>query len=163
MSMLDDYDRRILRAWQAQGDLGPVEMSAHIHLSPSQCSRRMQRLRRDGYVDGIRALLSAQRLNVGLAAYVLLVMRTHEPAALTAFNDRMAALDEVLTCDALTGEADMILKVATRDLASFNRLLSREILGIPQVASARSSIILESRKTTTALPLDFLGDARSGA
>lgn len=153
---LDRFDRRILEVWQSQGDIGPVEMSGHVHLSPSQCSRRMQQLRAAGYVARVAAVLDAGKLGIGVSAYVLVTLRSHEPDWLEKFHTRIAGLDEVLECQALTGEADIILKVATRDLASFNTLLTRELLTAPEVATARSSIVLDNLKSTTSLPIRFV-------
>lgn len=155
--MLDSYDLRILEVWQDQGDIGPVDMASRIHLSASQCSRRMQALRKAGYVEQVRAVLRAGKVGIGLTAYVLLTMKSHAPDAANAFRLRIEELDEVLECQRLTGAADMILKVATHDLASFNALLTRHILAAPEVATAQSSIILEQVKSTTRLPLRFAG------
>ncbi len=151
--MLDAFDHKILQIWQQRGDIGPVEMGEAIALSASQCSRRMAALKRDGHVRGFRAILDPQSVGIGLMAYVLITMKSHAPEAANAFRARILALDEVLECQKLTGEADLILKVATRDLASFNQLLSHRILAAPEVATARSSIILEDVKSTTALPI----------
>jgi len=151
--MLDAYDLKILQTWQQRGEIGPVEMGEAIALSASQCSRRMAALKRDGHVRGFRAIIEPASVGIGLMAYVLITMKSHAPEAAEAFRARILALDEVLECQKLTGEADHILKVATRDLASFNQLLSRRILAAPEVATARSSIILEDVKSTTALPI----------
>lgn len=156
--MLDGYDIKILAVWQERGDLGPVEMAEFANLSPSQCSRRMQKLRKAGYVTAVRAVLDPAKLGVGITAYVLLTMESHSPEAGEAFRRRVLDLDEILECQKLTGAADMILKVATRDLATFNRLLTHEILGSPEVSTAQSSIILEEAKSTTSLPLRFAND-----
>jgi Lrp/AsnC family transcriptional regulator, leucine-responsive regulatory protein len=158
---LDRFDLRILECWQLHGDIGPVEMSEHVHLSASQCSRRMQSLRSAGYVSRVAAVLDAEKLGIGVSAYVLITLRSHESEWIDNFNKRIEAMDEVLECQALTGAADIILKVATRDLATFNTFLTRELLTAPEVATARSSIVLENLKSTTALPMRFLG--RSGA
>jgi Lrp/AsnC family transcriptional regulator, leucine-responsive regulatory protein len=48
-------------------------------------------------------------------------------------------------------------------LASFNRLLTREILIAPAVATARSSIVLENLKSTTSLPVRHARKGPSGA
>jgi len=153
--MLDRFDLAILDTWQRRGDIGPVEMAQVVNLSASQCSRRMQQLRRDGYVTGFAALLNRQRLGIGIQGYVLLTMKSHAPDAADAFRARVLELDEVLECQKLTGTADMILKIATRDLASFSHLLTRRILDAPEVATAQSSIILEDVKSTTAIPLRY--------
>lgn len=153
--MLDSFDLRILDAWQDQGDIGPVEMSQKVNLSASQCSRRMQQLRRSGHVVGTFAVLDQTRLGIGVTAYVLVTMKTHSPEATASFYERMNALDEVIECQKLTGIADVILKVRTRDLQSFNRLLTGELLAAPEVATSQSSIVLEDIKSTRRLPLKF--------
>lgn len=153
--MLDSYDLKILAVLQEEGDTGPQDMSGRVNLSVSQCSRRMQALRKGGYISAVRAILDAEAIGVGLQAYVLVTMRSHAPDAANSFRERLLRLDEVLECQKLTGEADMILKVATRDLSSFNELLSRQLLSAPEVATARSSIILDDIKKTTSLPLRF--------
>ena len=155
--MLDPYDLKILKVWQQRGDVGPVELAQVVNLSPSQCSRRTQRLLKEGYVRGFRAVLDPAKVSVGVSAYVLLTMTSHAPEAASAFHARMQDLDEVLECQKLTGSADLILRVATHDLVSFNRLLTKQILGAPEVATAQSSIVLEDVKSTTSLPLNFAG------
>jgi DNA-binding Lrp family transcriptional regulator len=157
--LLSNLDIRILEVRQRQGDIGPVEMGQAIHLSASQCSRRMQQLRKDGYIREVRAVLDGEKLGISISAYVMVTMKSHAPDVAQAFKARMLQLDEVLECQKLAGEADMILKVVTRDLASFNGLLTRHILGAAEVATARSSIILEDVKSTTSLPLR-LADGR---
>lgn len=152
---MDNFDLRILEALQEKGDLGPIEISSRIHLSASQCSRRMQSLRRDGYIRGIRAQLDPEKIHVGLQAYVLISMKSHAPAAAETFRKRLLDLAEVIECQTLTGAFDMIIKVATHDLKSFNRLLTDELLTSPEVSNAQSSIILEDIKSTTSLPLAF--------
>lgn len=156
--MLSAIDLKILDIWQRRGDIGPVEMGQAVNLSASQCSRRMQQLRQSGYIHDVRAVLDRAKLGFDISAYVLVTMKSHAPEASLAFYARMQRLDEVLECQKLTGEADMILKVVTRDLGSFNRLLTQQILGAVEVATARSSIILEDVKSTTRLPLRLAHD-----
>lgn len=153
--MLDSFDLRILAALQEQGDMGPLEMSQIVHLSASQCSRRMQALRKAGYIASIRAVVDPTKVAVGLQAYVLVTMKSHAPDAADAFRERLLRLDEVIQCQKLTGAFDMILKVATRDLQTFNQLLTHELLGCPEVANAQSSIILEDIKSTSSLTLKY--------
>ncbi|MDE2303092.1 MAG: Lrp/AsnC family transcriptional regulator [Sphingomonadales bacterium] len=152
---LDRLDLRILAALQARGDDGPAELSVAVGLSPSQCSRRLQALRRGGYIRAVRAQLDPAKLNLGISAYVMLTMTSTMPEAASAFRARLSAMDEVLECQLLTGAPDMIVKLATRDLASLNELLSRHILAAPEVATARTSIILQDVKSEAGLPLRF--------
>ena len=153
---LDSYDRRILAKLQTHGDMGPGELSEVVHLSTSQCSRRLQRLRSEGYVDRTVAILSQKRLRIGMTIWVLTALKNYEPENVRAFHDRVRANAAILECHKLTGEADYLLKICTRDLESYNDILTRDLLAAPEVATVRSAIVLESVKSTTQLPLDWL-------
>ncbi|MXO66178.1 Lrp/AsnC ligand binding domain-containing protein [Altericroceibacterium endophyticum] len=157
---LDNYDCRILEQLQQSGDMGPVEMSEHVALSPSQCSRRMQQLRKAGLIRRVAAVLDAEKLGLSVSAYVLITLSSHDPEWLVEFHERIAGLEEVVQCQALTGEADILLKIVTSDLRAFNRVMSQDILQMRQIRTARSSIVLEDLKNTTQLPLKKIQDSR---
>jgi Lrp/AsnC family leucine-responsive transcriptional regulator len=152
---LDSFDRKILTHLQEQGDLGPSELSALVNLSASQCSRRLQRLKDEGYLDRIVALLSPERLNLGISAYVTIKLSSHSEDAERRFRERVQTLPEIVSCDYLTGETDFMLRVWTKDLESFSRFLSTKLLPAPEIETARSSIILSSLKSTTTLSLEY--------
>ena len=153
---LDSFDRRILAELQVQGDLGPAELSERVRLSPSQCSRRLQRLKAEGYVARTVALLDHGRLNLGVSAYVLITLRSHDPERIEAFQKLVRLSAEIVECASTTGEADFVLRVCTRDLDSYNAFLTQKLLRSTEVATARTSIVLHQHKDTTELPLDFL-------
>ena len=158
--MLDSFDLKILKEWQKAGDTGPGEMSKLVHLSPSQCSRRMSALKASGLIRSVNVVLDAERLGLGVTAYLLVSLKTHNPKATESFYARLNELDEVLECQTLTGAADAILKVRTKDLKTFNDLLTNELLSFDAVANVQSSIVLENIKSTTVVPTRFI--ARDG-
>src|SRR5215469_2224890 len=94
--LLDSFDRRILAELQVQGDLGPAELSERVRLSPSQCSRRLQRLKTEGFVERTVALLSPGHLNLGVSAYVLITLRSHDPERIEAFQKLVRTSAEIL-------------------------------------------------------------------
>src|SRR5215472_8807469 len=65
----DEIDLRILDCLQRHGDLSNVELSARAHLSPAQCSRRVQALRRRGAIAGSVALLDRKQLGLEVLAF----------------------------------------------------------------------------------------------
>lgn len=151
---LDSYDRRILATIQRRGDIGPTELSAVVHLSMSQCSRRLQRLKSEGFVAVTAALLSEAHLQIGVKVFVVASLRSHEAANTSAFQERVRSNVQISECHKVTGESDYLLKICTKDLATFNEVLNG-LLSAPEIAHVRSSIVLESLKSTTELPLDF--------
>ncbi|HLY56101.1 MAG TPA: Lrp/AsnC family transcriptional regulator [Stellaceae bacterium] len=153
MTTLDLFDLRLLAALQEDGRLTNAELAERTLLSPSQCARRVQRLRETGFIERFVAVLDAQKLGIGVRAYVSVVMRSHGEAETRAFRDRLLRLPEVQECCKLTGDSDYLLKIATRDLADYNRILTEYLLKSPDIATVRSGIMLEEVKSTTALPL----------
>ena len=139
---LDSFDRRILAELQARGDLGPAELSELVRLSPSQCSRRLQRLKAEGYIARTVALLSHDHLNLGVSAYVLITLRSHDPERIAAFQKlvRHVVEDHGVRLPP-TGDARLprVLRVCTRDLQSYNAFLTQKLLLSAEIAAAHTS------------------------
>jgi len=153
MTDIDDFDLRILRELQQDGSLTNAELGDRVHLSASQCSRRLQRLTAAGVIDRFTAVLSRNGLGLTFAAYVMVTVRSHAQDDLNAFRDRILALDEVLECAKITGDADYLLKIVACDLHQFNDILTENIMRAPEVSRVRSSIVLHELKSTSQLPL----------
>lgn len=157
MPDLDPYDLRILAVLQERGDLTHGELAERVHLSASQCSRRIQRLRENGYIDRTVTILNADKLGLGVTAYVQVTLRAHAEASGQAFHERMRRMPEVLECCAVTGDADYLIKVRTTSLKRFSDFLNEAFMrDTAVVATVRSSIVLDAVKSTTALPLGAL-------
>jgi Lrp/AsnC family transcriptional regulator, leucine-responsive regulatory protein len=152
---LDAFDRKILEIVQKQGDVGPSDLSPLVHLSPSQCSRRLQRLKAEGYIARVVGLLAPKKINLGVQACILVKLRSHSPAAERGFAERVLSLPEVISANYLTGESDFLLQVWTRDLESYASFLSDRLLPDMEIESVQSSFFLKPIKSSTELPLDF--------
>lgn len=150
---MDSFDRRLLAELQANTTISHAELSERVHLSPSQCSRRLQRLQQAGYIRRQVALLDPAKIGLEVEAYILVTLTSHVAGAAAAFHDRVRRHDAIVDCCALTGDADYLLRVVTANLAALAALINDYLLGQGDVASVRSSIVLSEIKRTTALPL----------
>jgi Lrp/AsnC family leucine-responsive transcriptional regulator len=153
VEQLDGFDLKLLAEVQRDGALTHAELSERVHLSASQCSRRLQRLQAIGVIDHYAAMLSRERLRLGVAAYVMVTLKSHAEEILESFRARILALPEVLECAKVTGDSDYLLKVVTTDLARYNDILTEKLLRSPEVGVVRSSIVLQEVKSTSQLPL----------
>jgi Lrp/AsnC family transcriptional regulator, leucine-responsive regulatory protein len=160
MSSLDRIDIRILGLVQDNADLTLETLAARVSLSTSQCSRRLQQLREHGYISHVTTVLDPKRLGLGLKAYVMVVLRP-QPEGPAAFYELVGRSSEVLECSMITGDADYMLRICTRDLHSFSTFL-QELAATNLVASTRSSIVVEEKKCTTALPVELSVQAPPG-
>lgn len=150
---MDRTDLKLLALLQQDAALAHAELAERVNLSPSQVSRRIQRLSADGVIRAQVALLNEAALGLGVEAYVTVTLASYARDVAAGFHARIAALPQVVECCALTGDADYLLRVLTADLASFSRLMNEELLGHGDVAGVRSSIVLDRVKRTTAVPL----------
>ena len=150
---IDQFDRKILSLLQGDARLTNNDLSERINLSPSQCSRRRQRLEEDGLIKGYRAVLDRDRLGFSLVTVISVTLATHNRDNARRFADLLTRLPEVQEAHALTGEMDYILKVVTPDLKSLARFVNDVLLPHESVQHVKTAIVLETLKETSALPI----------
>ena len=151
---IDHFDRKILALLQDDGRLTTGELSERINLSPSQCSRRRQRLEEEGFIRGYRAVLDRDRLGFSLTNMVTVTLATHNRDNAQRFAELVSRLPEVQEAHALTGEMDYILKVVTPDLKSLANFVNQVLLPDEAVQHVKTAIVLETLKESAALPLE---------
>jgi len=132
---LDALDREILRHLQEDGRLSNVELAKRVRLSPSPCLRRVKSLEERGYIRGYAALLDRGRMRRALHVYVMVSLTSQRQETLEAFERGVAALDDVLECYLIAGEADYLLTVAVQDLDAYQRFFTERLGELPGVAS----------------------------
>lgn len=152
-AQIDAFDRKILALIQENASLTNNDLSERVNLSPSQCSRRRQRLEEEGIVRGYRAVLDRDRLGFGLVNVVTVTLATHNRDNARRFADLVARMPEIQEAHALTGEMDYILKVVTRDLKGLAAFVNDVLLPHESVRHVKTAIVLETLKETTSLPL----------
>ena len=150
---LDIFDRRILAALQQDGRMTSVALAELVHLSASQCARRVQRLEEAGVIRSYRAVLDPAALGLGVAGVVSLSLEKHAQANIAELQRQIVARTEIVECLSMTGDSDYLLRVVARDLREFSNLLMNAIVPMPGVSTTRSSIILDEVKPFAALPV----------
>ena len=163
MINLDKYDLQLLSELQTDGQASNAVLAERIHLSPSQVSRRVQRLTQSGFIERYVALLRPAAVGLGVTAFVNVSLERHGEVHTDAFTEAIRGMDEVLECFAISGEADYLLRVMTPTLPALSDFMLHRLMRIGGVRSVKSNIALTELKRSTRLPLDHLGNApRSG-
>jgi len=154
---LDTIDRRILRALQVDGRVTYDVLAAQISLSPSATLRRVKRLEESGVIAGYVALVPAERVGLGLTAYINVRLEKHSEVhkrnPMDLFRAAVQTWPEVVECAALTGDMDYLLRVVVQDMAHYSRFIMDTLLKHPSVEDCKTSFVLDRVKNTTALPL----------
>ena len=153
MTQLDDYERRILRELQRDGQQTVAELAAKIGLSASPCWRRIDRLEREGVIRGRVALVD--RRKVGLSAHIFAQVRlnAHGRANLDEFAEAIRGFPEVLDAYVLMGTNDFMLRIVARDIDAYERFFFDKLSRLPGVQEITSTVALSEIKSTSELPI----------
>ena len=148
---LDEIDRKIMRALEADARLTTNELAERAGVSPSPCWSRVKRLEEAGYITGHVALLSQEKLGFPDTVLVEVTLDHHDEAALERFGRALAELPEVLEAYLTTGEYDYLIKVAVAGTTGYERFLRESLYRIPGIRHSRSSFALRCLKRMISL------------
>jgi Lrp/AsnC family leucine-responsive transcriptional regulator len=143
---LDRIDRNILTALAREGRLSMADLAENVGLSKTPVQARVRRLERDGYIRGYAALIDHDRMGEGHVAFVQVKLSDTRSAALDAFNKAVLSVPEVEQCHMIASSFDYLLKVRTRDIAAYRRVLGERISALPHVAQTSTFVAMETVK-----------------
>jgi DNA-binding Lrp family transcriptional regulator len=152
--MLDNIDRSLLRALQADGRLSNVELARKISLSPPATHTRLKRLEKDGYIRQYSAVVDREKAGYDLLCFIHIGLQMHQAMQVEKFREATRKMPEVLECHHITGEYDYLLKVVLKNRKDLERFVVDKITPIPGIARIHTSLVLAEVKSTMALPLE---------
>ncbi len=125
---LDSYDLKILRILQQNGRITKSSLAEAINLSVSPCWERVKRLEEAGIIRGYGAWIDTEVLLKRVAVLVEVTLKQHNREAFVRFERAMEACAEVTECYATGGGVDYIVKVMTRDIDQYQRLVDQWLM-----------------------------------
>lgn len=143
---LDRIDRNILAALAADGRLSASELGAKVGLSKTPVQARVKKLEREGFIRGYSAIIDLERMGEGHVAFVQVKLSDTRSTALDAFNRAVLAMAEVEQCHMIAASFDYLLKVRTKDIAAYRRVLGERISALPHVAQTSTYVAMETVK-----------------
>jgi Lrp/AsnC family leucine-responsive transcriptional regulator len=149
MAALDEIDCALLAALQERGDAPNLELARAVGLSPAATSRRVQRLRAEGVIEAIRAVVLPEQVGLGVEAYVLVTLAEHAADADVRFAREVAGMPYVLRADSIAGADDALLHVAVPTPADLQRLL----VALKRAGASRAMTMLRLQSIKPAAPV----------
>ena len=151
--LIDELDARILELIQEDASVSVADLAERVGLSPSPCWRRIKRLEDLGVIKKRVTVLDPDKLGLGFEVYAAVKLSLPSRANLEAFEARLDAWPEVVSCATVTGHEDYMLRIMTRDMHAYDDFLRDKLLASDLVSGVESRIIMRSVKTTTAVPI----------
>ncbi len=153
---MDRVDRKLLALLQQDSTQSIAQLADQVGLSQTPCWKRIQRLEAEGVIERRVALLSPEKLGLGLTVFVSIEASDHSPDWLARFAAAVSGFPEVVEVHRMSGDIDYMLRIVTRDIAAYDGFYKRLIAAVP-LKNVSSRFSMERVKSTTALPLEMAG------
>ncbi|HEY0122877.1 MAG TPA: Lrp/AsnC family transcriptional regulator [Rhizobium sp.] len=152
---VDEKDREILLILQDNADQPAKAIAQAVNLSPSAVERRVGKLKREGVIDRIVAVISPAAVRRSLRVLVEIEIQNEYRHNLEAFQRWLVQAPEVQSCWYVTGDTDFVLSVTVRDIDEYNAFIERMMTDQRElVRKYKSLIALKTIKHGMALSLD---------
>jgi Lrp/AsnC family transcriptional regulator, leucine-responsive regulatory protein len=143
---LDRFDHAILRELSLDGRMSATELGRRIGLSKSPTQARMKRLEETGVITGFHARIDPSKIGRAHVAFVEVRLSDTREAALQAFNRAVRLVPEVEQCHMIASRFDYLLKVRTKDIQDYRRVLADAISALPHVTATSTYVAMEAVK-----------------
>jgi Lrp/AsnC family transcriptional regulator len=150
---LDKIDFKILNALQEDASRSAAEIAEAVGLSQSPCWRRIQRLKDEGYVSKIVAVLNPEKLNLRTQLFVQVKVSRADVVNLNEFSQAIRNFPEVMECHVILGAFDFLLRVVAQDIHAYEKFFFEKLSRVPGIQEVNSFVAVSEIKATTALPL----------
>lgn len=151
---LDEIDKKILEILQARAKITNAKLSEEIGLSPAPTLERVKKLEQLGIIASYHAKLNIEKIGMGVTTFVLATLNGHNKANIEAFVEEINKISEVIECHHITGAGDFILKVVTRDISSYQKLMLEKVSDIKQINNMQSMVVLSTFKDSKVIPVN---------
>ncbi|OAT38036.1 Lrp/AsnC family transcriptional regulator [Proteus myxofaciens] len=150
---LDKIDKHILQVLQRDGKIQNIELAKEVGLSPSPCLRRVRLLEESGVITRYVAVLDGSMVDAGLSLFARIWFKAQDAQTIEEFVKEIKVLPEVVECHLMAGECDALIRIVTKDLATYRRFHADYLTQISSIQSIKTEVPMETVKVSFALPL----------
>jgi Lrp/AsnC family transcriptional regulator len=152
---VDKIDRKILALLQRDSSLTAEQIGEKVGLSKAPCWRRIQRLTTSGVIQRSVALLDPKLVNLKTTVFVMVKTASHSSEWIERFAKAVQRIPEVIELHRMSGDVDYLLRIVVPDIGGYDVVYKKMIAAV-EMFDVSASFVLETIKSTTTLPLDYL-------
>ncbi|MBK7427919.1 MAG: Lrp/AsnC family transcriptional regulator [Saprospiraceae bacterium] len=152
---MDKIDLAILKILQENSKITNLDLSKKIGLSPAPTLERVKKLEQTGIVESYHAQVNAQSIGLNVKTFVLVSLAWQMENALDKFLDKVREIPEIVECYIITGEADFLMKIITKDIPSYEHILFKTLSQIEEIERLKTLMTLSTVKESKILPYGY--------
>jgi Lrp/AsnC family leucine-responsive transcriptional regulator len=147
---LTDHDARIVRVLQDDGRRSYADIGADVGMAGPSAHERVKKLEARGVIRGYAAVVDPAAVGLTVLAFTWV---TQAPGTgTTDLTQAFAAIDAVLECHYIAGEADYLLKIRAHDMDELGEIV-RRIQSLAEVFTTETDVVFSTGFEGRPLPL----------
>ena len=150
---LNKTDIQILEHLQRDARVTNQDLADAIGLSASPTWRKVRKLEEDEVIQGYRAVLNRRKIGLNVMVFVRVTIDSHSEAEARKFEAEVTALENVVSCYSIGGDADFLLQVVSADMDAYADFAMSVIRRLPGTKEMQSMFVLKEVKGMTGLPM----------
>lgn len=151
--VLTAIDAEILKILQKDGRVTNQVLADHVGMSASPCWRRVNQLEEEQVIQGYKAVLDRRKIGLGVMVFVRVKIDRHSETEARRFEQDVLALEDVVACYSIGGDADFLLQVVASDLDAYSDFAMKVIARLPGIKEMQSMFVLKEIKPFTSFPV----------
>jgi Lrp/AsnC family transcriptional regulator, leucine-responsive regulatory protein len=158
---LDEKDLAILTLIQENSKLTANQIAKKINTPITTVFAKTKRMEEMGIIKQYRAILSAEKLNLGTAAFILAAVsyRTKNddetPISQRKVAEEIARFPEVQEVHIITGDWDLLVKLRAENVDAVGKFVVDKLRLIKGLDKTLTCMVFETVKESTSLPKMF--------
>jgi DNA-binding Lrp family transcriptional regulator len=97
--------------------------------------------------------VDSAKAGLKMTFFVQIALASSRKSSVDEFLDKVENLGEVVECHHITGSGNFLLKVVTRDLMTFQRLIMDGMSSLQEITNLESMVVLSCVKDSKVMPI----------
>ncbi|MEB6337598.1 Lrp/AsnC family transcriptional regulator [Serratia rhizosphaerae] len=159
---LDMTEMKILRLLQDDARVTNQALAEKIGMSASPCWRKVRKLEEEEVIQGYRAVLDRKKIGLGVMVFIRVAIDSHSETEAKKFEEEVTALEDVVACYSIGGDADFLLQVVASDLDSYADFAMSVVRRLPGIKEMQSMFVLKEIKPLVSYPIKKTTQTKNG-
>ena len=157
MNQLDATDVAILKLLQEDATLSTRQIAQRVNLSPTPVFERIRRLRSEGYIRKVAAVLDEEKLGCSFVALCYIKMQQHTFENARKIMEAVQKIDEIAECYNVSGDYDFLMKVYVSSMKEYQEFVLRILGELDCIGGLNSCFVMGEVKNTYSIPVRTVG------
>ena len=147
---MDKIDIKILTILQKDCTISVKDIAKEVGLSYTPTYERIRNIENMGVIKSRSSILNPAKVGIHLFSYCNVILKEQSNQALLSFEEYVKNIPEIMEVVSLSGNYDYMLKIATKDIESYNKFVVNVLSNTPNIGQYHSNIVMSVVKDETA-------------